>query len=134
MRVAIASVPATKVSEDGETITLRLQDDQGGQIDLEARYTVLEDLANALNEASSRAHAARRKGRAVDESVSIGQVEPFVLKGYRFAASDDKSAMLLSLQTATGRTDILLPADRATEFVAEATQHLEILKSPRKMN
>jgi hypothetical protein len=134
MAFTVASVPATKVSEDGQTVTLRLQDAQGGQLDIEARYTVLEDIANALNEATTRAHRARRMTAVVDESVSAGDLEPTTIVAYRFAPSDDKSAMLLSLQTSTGRTDILLPADKAKEFVAEANQHLELLLAPHRMN
>ena len=134
MTFAIASVPATKVSEDGQTVTLRLHDAQGGQLGIEARYTVLEEIANALNEASTRAHRARRMTTVVDDSTIIGDLEPTTIIAYSFAPSDDKSAMLLSLQTSTGRTDILLPADKAAEFVAEATQHVALLQAPRRMN
>jgi hypothetical protein len=134
MRFAIASVPATNVSEDGQTIMLRVQTAQREHVDLEASYTILEDVANALNEASARAHRARRKGRTVDESVSLGDAPLSVLAGYRFGVADDKSGLLLSLQTSIGRTDILLPGDKAAEFVAEANQHIVLLQTPSRTN
>lgn len=134
MPFLIASVPSTKVSDDGQTITLRLQDAQGAQLDLEARYTALEDLSDALVEASARAHRARRARSAADETAPPGAIEPFLLKAYRFSVADDGSAMHLRLVTSIGPTDIALPADRAVEFVAEATQHLEMLNAPRQMN
>lgn len=133
MHFAIASVPATKISDDGKTITLRVQDAQGALLDLEAQYTVLEDLANALNEASASAPRSMRAGKSVDQAIPF-EGELRSLTGYRFAASDDKSQLLLELQTSTGRTDISLPMGMADEFVKEAQHHVELLRAPPRVN
>lgn len=133
MHFTAVSAPATNVSDDGQTVTIHLQDAQGSSLELAASYTALEDLSSALTEASARAHRIRRQRSSVDESVAVGP-DLFVLTEYRFAVADDKSGTLLSLRTSIGPTEILMPADTFAEFVGEASQHLELLKAPRQTN
>lgn len=133
-RFVISAVPANGVVDDGEGIMVRVQDERGGQIDLVAHYATFENLINALNEASAKAHDVRRSSTSVDQPISSGDIPLQVVTGYRLAAASDKSRLLLQVQTATGRIHIGFPASTVDDFRQSVERTVELLTSPERKN
>ena len=122
MRFFVTSVPAAGVNDDGDGILVRLSDDTNKEtIELVAHYTVFEELMNAFNEASAKAHAKRRELWKIDEPVKRGDIGAEKLLGYRYMVASDKSHMILQVQLPTRRIDINIPRENARDFF-EATQ------------
>lgn len=130
MQFTIASVPNAGCSEDGQEIMARVQDAHGETIDLYSTYQAFEEVINALNEAQSKAHEKRRALGIPDVFASTGDTTSQQVLGFRYAVADDRSHMILQIQTATGRLDIKLDRQIAAHFRDATNRNCDLLMSP----
>ena len=130
MQFKIAKVPNAGCSEDGREIMARVRNDRGEIIDLITSYQVFEEVINAFNEAQSTAHDKRRARGDLDESVPAGDTTTQPVSGFRYVVADDRSHMLLQIQTPNGRLDIRIDQKLATSFREATNRNYELLASP----
>lgn len=120
-RFVVTSVPGAGISPDGDAVVAVLDDGEGKQLELVAPYVCFEEILSAFSEASRKAFDRRRELGRVDKSLPAGDIPKSRLVSYRYAVADDRTHMLLQMQTPNGRLDIEIPAAIAQIF-AEATQ------------
>jgi hypothetical protein len=114
-------------------VVVVVANDLGKKLELVVPYVFYEQVITALGEASSKAATQRQAlGKTTGQQLGISDTPIVTAISCQFGVADDRSAMLLLVNTQKGQVRIAFPRAMATELLSAVQRNAQQLAAPPK--